>query len=116
LITAAPGHLQLGRRNRLSRAISRNGTAGAVYGGVESVAEEVGVAAGEGVAVGEPATCGVSVGDAELVGVAFAVGVDVVAAGDGVRVGAGEVELEVEDCPVVEGVSTAAGCVGLTST
>ena len=80
------------------------------------MAEEVGVAAADGVAVGEPASRGVSVGDAELVGVAFAVGVDVVVVGDGVRAGPGEVELEVEDCPVVEEVPTVAVCVGLTST
>ena len=65
-----------------------------------------------------PASRGVSVGDAELVGVAFAVGVDVVVDddGDGVRVGAGEVGLGLEGCPVVEGLPAVAACGGLTST
>jgi hypothetical protein len=82
------------------------------------VAEEVGVAAADGGADGEPPSCGVSVGDAELAGVAFAVGVDVVVDGDGdgVRVGAGEVGLGLEGCPVVEGLPAVAACGGLTST
>jgi hypothetical protein len=80
------------------------------------VAEEVGVAAADGGADGEPPSCGVSVGDAELAGVAFAAGVDVVVDGDGVRVGAGEVGLGLEGCPVVEGLPTVAACGGLTST
>ncbi len=80
------------------------------------MAEEAGVTAADGVAVGEPASRGVSVGDAELVGVALAVGLDVVAGGDGVRAGAGEVGLELEDCPVVEGLPAVAVCAGLTST
>jgi hypothetical protein len=82
------------------------------------VAEEVGVAAADGGADGEPPSCGVSVGDAELAGVAFAAGVDVVVDGDGdgVRVGAGEVGLGLEGCPVVEGLPAVAACGGLTST
>jgi len=81
------------------------------------VADEVGVAAADAGAEGEPPSCGgVSVGDAELAGVAFAAGVDVVADGDGdgVRVGAGEVGLGLEGCPVVEEVPAVAGCGGLT--
>jgi hypothetical protein len=80
------------------------------------VAEGVGVATADGVAVGELTGCGVPVGDPELVGLAFGVGVGVVVGGDVVRAGAGEVEVEVEGCPVVEGLPTVAVCAGLTST
>jgi hypothetical protein len=81
------------------------------------VAEGVDVAAADGVADGAPPSCGgVSAGDAELVGVAFAAGVDVVVDGDGDgdRVGAVEVGLGLEGCPVVEEVPAVAGCGGLT--
>ena len=78
------------------------------------MAEGVGVATADGVAVGELPRRGVPVGDPELVGLAFGVGVGVVVGGDVVRAGAGEVE--VEGCPVVEGLPTVAVGAGLTST
>jgi hypothetical protein len=58
----------------------------------------------------------VPVGDTELVGLAFGVGVDVVVGGDVVRADPGAAEGGREGCPVVEGLPTVAGCVGLTNT
>jgi hypothetical protein len=78
------------------------------------VAEGVDVATADGVAVGELPRLGAPVGDPELVGLAFGVGVGVVVGGDVVRAGAGEVE--VEGCPVVEGLPAVAVGAGLTST
>ena len=74
----------------------------------------MGTAVADGVAVGEWARPGVPVGDAERVGVCFGVGVADVVGGGAVRVGA--VEVEVEGCPVVEGLPAVAVGAGLTST